>query len=135
MTHELFKPIHPRARARHGIVTRVLRALARPRHTSYVCPSLKTVEAVAWAVRGYDVSWSEPRVVTSRHNGYESGYLDPASLSYAVYPDEPPHYGACRSHGVEPRGFVPQWMALAELRLRNWARDVRVSAKATNKEK
>lgn len=116
--HELFGPIDPRARAQNGIVARVAAALARPWLTSYVCPTLRTIEAVAYAVRSYDVKWSEPRLVYNDVDGYRE--RDPASLRYVVYEDTDD--GRYPSHGVEPRGLFPRWAVLAECNLRNWMR-------------
>ena len=115
MTHELFQPIRPRARAQNGIVTRIAAAMARPWLTSYVCPTLRTIEAVAYAVRGYDVWWTEPRLVYSDVDGTPE--RDPSMLRYLIY-DETPD-GRYASHGVEPRGFFPDWMVRAECGLRN----------------
>lgn len=38
--------LHPNARSRNGLLSSIASALARPRQTKYVCPSLMTASAI-----------------------------------------------------------------------------------------
>ena len=112
--HELLRPMHPYAKSRNGLLSRVGGALARPFQTSYVCPSIMTVTAVAYALRGYEPYWTPVGVPDERGR-------DPSSVAYRVY--KPTADGRYPTHGVGLSTFVPRWAILAECDARNaWMR-------------
>lgn len=108
---ELLEPMHPNARPRNGLLSRIGGALARPFQTSYVCPSLMTATAVAYALRGYEPYWS-PVTAPDPHYG-----RNPSSVAYRLY--APTKDGRYPSHGVTLRCIFPDWAARAECDLRN----------------
>lgn len=108
---ELFKPMHPNARPRNGILSRLGGALARPFQTSYVCPSLMTVTAVAYALRGYEPYWT-PVSAPDPHYGRH-----PSSVCYRIYKSTDD--GRYPSHGVALRCIFPDRAIRAECDLRN----------------
>jgi hypothetical protein len=106
--------MNDRTKAQNDILSRVASALARPWTTSYVCPRLKTIEAVVYAIAGYDVYWTEPKC--------DADGLDPSTLCYRCFTQT--RSGRFKSHGIEVGGFMPQRLILAEcwLRHRGWLR-------------
>lgn len=110
MTHELFRRMHPAAKSRNGLVSRVGGAVARPFQTSYVCPTLMTLTAVAYALRGYEPYWSKVGVPDERGR-------DPSSVAYRLYKST--EDGRYPTHGVELMCIFPRQMVLAECSLRN----------------
>jgi len=110
MTHELLKPTRHYARSRNGLLSRLGGALARPWQTSYVCPSLMTVTAVVYALRGYEPYWTKVGVPDDRGR-------DPSSLAYRVYKDTPD--GRYPTHGVSPNCLFPANIVHAEMNARN----------------
>lgn len=110
MTHEIVGRLSPYCRSRNGLLSRVGGALARPFQTSYVCPSLMTATAVAYAIRGYEPRWSPVGVPD------EDG-RKPSSVAYQVYVST--EDGRYPSHGVELRPIFPRWAILAECNARN----------------
>ncbi len=110
MIHEPLKPMHPNARPRNGLLSRVGAALARPFQTSYVCPSLMTATAVAYALRGYEPYWSPVTAPDERGRC-------PSSVAYRIY--KPTTDGRYPSHGVSLRSIFPRWAVMAECNLRN----------------
>jgi hypothetical protein len=109
--HELFQRIHPNARARHCLPRRLAAALAMPRATNYVAPPLRLVDAIVYAFRGYDVSWSRPT--------HTPGDLNPSGLQYEVYAFAPGEAMGIPSHGVEVRTVFPGWAHRAICDARN----------------
>lgn len=110
MTHELLRRMHPATRSRNGLLSRLGGALARPFQTSYVCPSIMTATAVAYALRGYEPYWTKVGVPDERGR-------DPSSVAYRVY--KATEDGRYPTHGVSLSTFVPRAVILAECNLRN----------------
>ncbi len=108
--HELLRPMHPSAKSRNGLLSRLGGALARPWQTSYVCPSIMTLTAVAYALRGYEPYWTKVGVPDERGR-------DPSSVCYRVY--KPTEDGRYPTHGVGLSTFVPRSVILAECNTRN----------------
>lgn len=122
MTHELLRPIHRNARAMNGLVTRVASALARPWQTGYVAPTLRTLDAVAYAARGYDVYW------TPVSFDEEDEARNPSSVCYRIFKQTPAtHNERVPSHGVELGTLFPGWLHKFECNARN--RMMRVKAR------
>lgn len=108
--HELFSRRHPNAKPRNGLLARLGAAVARPWQTSYVCPSLMTVTAVAYALRGYEPYWIPVTAPTE-------GGRNPSSVCYRIY--KPTDDGRYPSHGVSLSCIFPRWMVMAECNIRN----------------
>ncbi len=102
--------MHGNAKSRNGLLSRLGGALARPWQTSYVCPSLMTLTAVAYALRGYEPYWRP--VAAPDHRG-----RDPSNVCYRLYKPTPD--GRYPSHGVELECIAPRWAVLAECNARN----------------
>jgi hypothetical protein len=109
--HEILKTIHPNARPMNGLSTRLDAALARPWQTSYVCPSLMTATAVAYALRGYDVHWTS---VTFDEKEVER---NPSTVCYRTF--RRAHGERFPVGGVALRCLFPRWAVLAECSARN----------------
>lgn len=117
MSRELFSPIHPNARPMNDVVTRVAAALARPWQTSYVAPSLRTVEALVYALRGYDVYWTPVSFDEKREA------RNPSSVCYRIFKrTAATHNERVPSHGVELGAIFPGWAYIAECRTRDGVR-------------
>jgi hypothetical protein len=108
--HELFRPMHSTARSRNGLLSRLGGALARPFQTSYVCPSIMTFTAVAYALRGYEPYWTKVGVPDERGR-------DPSNVCYRVY--KWTEDGRYPTHGVGLSPFVPERLIIAECNARN----------------
>lgn len=98
-------------RAESGLVSRLFAAWARPWTTSYVSPTIMTLDATLYALAGYEVHWSPVRVD-------REGDREPSSLYYDVFK----MCGGERlpSHGVGIRSVFPAWAHRLECRYRNW---------------
>lgn len=108
---DLLRPnLHAPRRSRNGLLSRIGGAIARPWQTGYTCPSLMTLTAVAYALRGYDVYWSP--VGTPDEDGRK-----PSSVAYRIY--QPTIDGWYPSHGVELPSIFPGWAIHAECNARN----------------
>lgn len=103
--------VTPYTRSRNGLLSRLGGAVARPWQTSYVCPTLMTLTAVAYALRGYEPYWRP--VGTPDEDGRK-----PSSVAYRVYQETDD--GRYPSHGVELRCLFPQRLIHAECNARNW---------------
>lgn len=114
MAHELFEPIHPNARPMNGLFTRICAALAMPYQTSYVAPELRRIDALLYALRGYDVYW------TPVSFDEEDVARNPSSVCYRIF--KRAHGERYHSHGVELRGVWPGWAhgAVCEARRRSF---------------
>ena len=110
--HELFRPIHPNARAMHPMLSRVAAALAVPYRTSYVAPQLVTIDALLYAVRGYDVYWTYPKFDES-----DEGW-DCASAAYRIHKVSS-HGERSMSHGIGLSSVFPGWAHGVVCDLRN----------------
>jgi len=108
--HELFRPMHRNARSRNGLLSRLGAAVARPWQTNYVCPSIMTVTAVAYALRGYEPYWDAVRPPDAEGRR-------PSGVAYRVYSETSD--GRYPSGGVELRAVAPRALILAECRIRN----------------
>lgn len=76
-----------RAAAEVPLIRRLRDAIERPPHPNrYVAPRLRTVDAVAFALRGYRVFWTIPRRT-------EDGGPEPGVLVYVSLRDEPIYSG------------------------------------------
>lgn len=110
MMHELLRPMHPNAKSRNGLLSRLGGAVARPFQTSYVCPSLMTATAVLYALRGYEPYWTKVGVPDERGR-------DPSSVAYRVY--KATDDGRYPTHGVGLSCIAPRRLVIAECDLRN----------------
>lgn len=108
--HEILGAMHPNARSRNGLLSRIGGAVARPWQTSYVCPTLMTLTAVAYALRGYEPYWMKVGVPDERGR-------DPSNVAYRVYKDT--EDGRYPTHGVGLRCIFPDWAVHAECNVRN----------------
>ncbi len=124
MTHDILRPMKDFERSRNGLLSRLGGALARPFQTSYVCPSLMTVTAVAYALRGYEPYWTP--VGMPDEDGRK-----PSSVAYRVFKSTPD--GRYPSHGVGLRAAFPRWAIIAECNARNAL--MRRAPQATSEEK
>jgi hypothetical protein len=116
MIQELLKPMHPNARPMNGLLSRVASALARPWQVSYVAPRLRTLDAVAYAIRGYDVYWTP---VTFDEDPDDPG-RNPSSVCYRIFKATPATHGErVPSHGVELSTLFPGWAHKIECDARN----------------
>lgn len=107
----IFEPIHPNAQPMNSFATRLASALARPWQTTYVAPTLRTVDAVVHAVRGYDVYW------TPVSFDEEDDARNPSSVCYRIF--KRAHGERYPSHGVEVPTLFPGWAHEAECDARN----------------
>lgn len=122
MTHEILRPIHPNARAMNTLSSRIASALARPWQVGYVAPALRTLDAVAYALRGYDVYW------TPVSFDEEDEARNPSSVCYRIFKQTPAtHNERVPSHGVELSSLFPGWAHAAEMKLRWSAAKARYS--------
>jgi hypothetical protein len=114
--------VHPNARPMNGLTSRVASALARPWQTSYVAPTLRTIDGVAYALKGYDVHWTPVTLDLG-----DDVARNPASLVYRIF--KRAHGERYHSHGVECASLFPGWAHSAELSLRNafWRAAFRVA--------
>lgn len=106
--------LHPNARPMNGLVTRLASALARPWQTGYAAPTLRTLEAVLYALRGYDVYWTPV--------GFDEADPSriPSSVCYRIYKATPATHGErVPSHGIELGSLFPGSAYHAE----RWLRD------------
>lgn len=113
----LLRRMHPNARAMNGLASRLAHALARPWQTSYTAPTLRTVDAVLYALRGYDVYW------TPVSFDEEDQARNPSSICYRIF--RTTHGERVPSHGVELDTIWPRWAILTELAIRNVVARVR----------
>lgn len=100
-------------RSMSSLPSRIAGALAVPWQTSYTAPTLMALSGVAYALRGYEVRWSEPSMRLDHDGG---AYRDPASISYACFQIQ--HGERVKTHGVELTCIFPSALVLAEWRLR-----------------
>lgn len=114
--NKLFYPIHPNARPMNGLVSRIAGALARPRQTSYVAPTVRTIEALAYAIRGYEVYWTPVSF-----DEEDPGRI-PSSVCYRIFKRTPAtHNERVPSHGVELSSVLPDWTHKTEMCVRHWS--------------
>lgn len=95
-----------------SLPSRIAAALAVPWQTSYTAPTLMALSGVAYALRGYEVRWSEPSMRRDR----DGAYREPASISYACFQIQ--HGERFKTHGVGLTCIFPSALVLAEWRLR-----------------
>lgn len=102
-----------RTKSQEPLLSRLLRAIARPRRTGYVSPTCMTVIAVGYAWRGFDVHWSVPKQFDC-HDGIE---LSPSQVAYSVFPAR--ESDRLQTHSVELDGSVlPRRAHLLECHVR-----------------
>lgn len=106
----LLRPMSAYTRPMNGLSTRLFAALARPHQTGYTCPSLMTATAVVYALRGFDVSWTPVGFDTKREERV------PSCVTYRCH--KVARGERYPSHGVELSCLFPDWMIVAEFKLR-----------------
>lgn len=123
--HQILRSIHPNAKSMNGLASRVASALARPWQTGYVAPTLRTLDAVAYAIRGYDVYW------TPVSFDEEDEARNPSSVCYRIFKQTPAtHNERVPSHGAELSTLFPGWAHAAEMKVRWGAAKVRYAVPA-----
>lgn len=125
--NELFRPMHPNARPMNSLVCRIANALARPWQTSYVAPTVRTIDALVYAARGYDVYW------TPVSFDEKDPSRVPSSICYRIFKQTPAtHNERVPSHGVEIGSIMPGWAHTTEMNVRNLVGRIRVRLRTTH---
>ncbi len=113
------------SRAMSSLPSRIAAALAVPWQTSYVAPTLMALTGVAYAMRGYEVLWTQPRMLGDTPADAER---DPASIIYSTFGvrhGERTPVGAVGLSCLFPRSAV-----MAEYRARSWVMSMRCRFRA-----
>lgn len=123
---DLFKPMPPGAKVagrQRSLVDRLRDAARTPPHPNrYVAPRLRTLDALAFALRGYRVFWTTPHLAPELDVPH-TATINPSVL---VYQSDRWRSGHFR-HPVEPVFVeVPMTIPGEVHRLASWAKGARV---------